>query len=98
MIFYICDLQDHCCGQPGCARMGGECIHTTHVEHAVNGGCENPASDPERFECETFVVNSEGKRVTYFWERSKSNQKEEEIIEDEETDGDEPDLSGDLQD
>jgi len=56
VIAYICDGHDKCSMKPGCFMRGDlvgasdqVCRHTTNVEHAVNGPCEDPENDPERF-------------------------------------------------
>ena len=43
LVFYICDGK-------ACKNCSEECSHTSKVEHAVNGACENPQDHPERFQ------------------------------------------------
>ena len=42
-----CDKENKSCeGKPETSQY---CMHTTRPEHAVNGACEHPEQDPERF-------------------------------------------------
>ena len=50
-VAYLCDGKS--CRRPSCmgnpAGNAGGCQHTTKREHAVNGGCDAPEAEPERF-------------------------------------------------
>lgn len=50
-VAYLCD--GHGCKKerPSCTipEFAGMCRHTTDPEHAVNGACEDPKGEPERF-------------------------------------------------
>jgi hypothetical protein len=61
-VLYLCDGQG-CKTRWGCRF--GECRHTTNPEHAVNGKCEAPWLEPERFNC--VDVRSAGRPAERFY-------------------------------
>lgn len=76
MIFYTCDLQDHCSGAAFCSKNGGDCHHTTNAKHAINGECKNPEKEPDRFVSETYDtkgINGNDTAV-YYWEKDGFNE------------------------
>ena len=69
-VFYLCKGGKSTCSHVGCCKFGGECKWTTDPEYAINGPYEGDVPPIERFEPESFVVNtSTGKKITYYWER-----------------------------
>lgn len=65
MTFYLCKGTNPACeGSLGCFVNGGNCIHTSHEEHALTPPCKDPQNHPERFEAEVFA-----NLPTYYFER-----------------------------
>ena len=81
MTFYLCDKKDHCCNSDLCSINGGDCKHTVHADHAINGECLIPAKEPERFEADYFdIEDNETKtisHVTYYWEIDHDEKEQE---------------------
>lgn len=50
-IAYICDGHGCKSRRPSCRypEIGRLCRHTTDPAHAVNGACDDPAREPDRF-------------------------------------------------
>ena len=51
-IAYLCDGLDACSDMSGCFRCmkpSSNCCHTFNSRHAVNGKCDYPEREPERF-------------------------------------------------
>ena len=65
---YICDGLDECSDKLGCFRCGKPgfdyCHHTTNPKHALNGPCDDPRTDPERF----HKLNGSADGKDLYWE------------------------------
>lgn len=65
---YLCDGNRPCKESRNCGVMDfiiGSCFHTSHVENAKNGPCDNPEKFPERF----FLEKSGNE--TYYTEKEE---------------------------